>query len=367
MKTGLLFTWAAAAAMLAGCSQESVVDSSVNKMENAIGFSTYKNVSRGNPVNDNAEFMTSGNQFGVTAFINNTTTSPYMGTATAGIPIKADGTQWNYANPADLAYWPTKGETLDFYGYAPFGTTAITALAFDKANGMSFTYTVPATEAEQQDVMFALDPTKAKPATPGERVKMPFKHALTQVHFRIGTKTTNLKVDVAANGITINKLKNTGEFKLSAAGIESWTLPTTAGTAVYTVTSAAVTEAGYIGTSAPFNYQVVGTADKALMLLPQEFKAKTATETAGAFLTISCKIYQEGATPTEKTYLVGDATTFGTVEVPISSQREATEVWKRNKKVTYNILIGEGGTLEPILFAADVETWVSEDGGTVEN
>ncbi|MEG2492376.1 MAG: fimbrillin family protein, partial [Alistipes sp.] len=82
MKTGLLLTLAAAA-MMVGCSKENVVDSDINKMDNAIGFGTYKNVSRGNPVDNNTEFLASGS-FGVTAF-SSVGASAYMGTASKGI------------------------------------------------------------------------------------------------------------------------------------------------------------------------------------------------------------------------------------------------------------------------------------------
>ena len=49
MKKNLLYMLTAAA-MLAGCAKNDVVDSEINKEGNLIGFSTYKNISRGNPV-----------------------------------------------------------------------------------------------------------------------------------------------------------------------------------------------------------------------------------------------------------------------------------------------------------------------------
>ena len=63
MKKNLLYMLTAAA-MLAGCAKNDVVDSEINKEGNLIGFSTYKNISRGNPVDDNNEFLkTTGNAF----------------------------------------------------------------------------------------------------------------------------------------------------------------------------------------------------------------------------------------------------------------------------------------------------------------
>ena len=89
MKKNLLYMLTAAA-MLAGCAKNDVVDSEINKEGNLIGFSTYKNISRGNPVDNNNEFLTKDNAFGVTAFIKTAAggtpnASPYMGTTTEGI------------------------------------------------------------------------------------------------------------------------------------------------------------------------------------------------------------------------------------------------------------------------------------------
>ena len=68
MKKNLLYMLIAAA-MISGCTKNDVVDSEINKDSNLIGFSTYKNISRGNPVDNNEEFLTANNTFGVTAFI----------------------------------------------------------------------------------------------------------------------------------------------------------------------------------------------------------------------------------------------------------------------------------------------------------
>ena len=48
MKKNLLYALTAVA-MLTGCAKSDVVDSEINKESNQIGFSTYKNISRGEP------------------------------------------------------------------------------------------------------------------------------------------------------------------------------------------------------------------------------------------------------------------------------------------------------------------------------
>ncbi len=321
MKKNRLFMFAVAAAIFASCSQESVIDSEVMKQSNAIGFSTYKSVTRGNPVDNNNEFMTVGNTFGVTAFISTEgITSPYMGYADHGAKI-IYGTNWGYANENEKAFWPMKSETLDFYAYAPFGNDAITT-TFNKTAGMTLNYTVPAAEADQVDVMYASAMAVGKPAS-GNSVNMPFKHALTQLHFRIATKAERLKIDIEANGVAINQVMGTGVLSLNTAQNASWSNLSTP--ANYTVTSEAIT-GEYTGLST--GYKTIGTADNALMLLPQQFAAwsenaphapqqfAALSEGTGAYLTISCKIYQQ-LSDTEKVFLKGDADNYAVITIPI--------------------------------------------------
>lgn len=168
MKRSVLIALAAFA--LAGCAKESVVDSALTNAGNAIGFNTYSNITRGNPFDNNPEFAASGNVFGVTAFIS-TSDSPYMGKADAGTEIVSDGTKWDYKNTSDIRYWPTQGETLSFYAYAPYTKNGVAIpVAYTKGDGMIMTdYTVPADDAGQVDLMYAsaLNVAKASPATEG--------------------------------------------------------------------------------------------------------------------------------------------------------------------------------------------------------
>ena len=154
MKRSVLIALAAFA--LAGCAKESVVDSALTNAGNAIGFNTYSNITRGNPFDNNPEFAASGNVFGVTAFIS-TSDSPYMGKADAGTEIVSDGTKWDYKNTSDIRYWPTQGETLSFYAYAPYTKNGVAIpVAYTKGDGMIMTdYTVPADDAGQVDLMYA--------------------------------------------------------------------------------------------------------------------------------------------------------------------------------------------------------------------
>lgn len=360
MKKNLLYMLTAAA-MLAGCAKNDVVDSEINKEGNLIGFSTYKNISRGNPVDNNNEFLTKDNAFGITAFIKTAAggtpnASPYMGTTTEGIQIVSDGTKWTYAQTSDQAYWPVNGELLDFYAYSPYGNKAITAKTF-ATTGLTLNYTVPAEEANQVDLMYAVAPDQKK-ATDKNSVTMPFKHALTQVHFAIGTSATNLFVDVEENGIQIHNLKNTGTLT-TVTGLEATIWNNLTGSANYTVTTDAVNDAGYVGEDQK-TFTPIGSADKALMLLPQTLTANADVKT-GNYLTINCKIYQKLADGITKIYLHGSESEYLPVTVGISGN------WARNQKITYNLNIGATGSiLDPIEFETNVETWQPAEGGTIE-
>lgn len=312
MKRSVLIALAAFA--LAGCAKESVVDSALTNAGNAIGFNTYSNITRGNPFDNNPEFAASGNVFGVTAFIS-TSDSPYMGKADAGTEIVSDGTKWDYKNTSDIRYWPTQGETLSFYAYAPYTKNGVAIpVAYTKGDGMIMTdYTVPADDAGQVDLMYASALNVAK-ASPAVKVPLQFKHAMTQVRFKAKAKGDGVFIDVKENGIKLSNLKSKGTFTLSAAGAASWSI-TEGNLTEYTAVFPETKEITNVEAKNLYD------ADKALILLPQEFAAKTGDgDMTGGTLTISCKIYYKDNNATPQ-YLFGSADTYADYTVPFSSKK----------------------------------------------
>ncbi len=361
----------AALAIMTSCSKERVVDSEVAKQGNCIGFTTYKAITKGNPVDNNNEFKEVGNSFGVVAYEIGAT-SPYIGNTTEGIKIIAKTATpsniWDYENQSEMAFWPAAKS--NFIAYFPFAHNAISNKSFTNGS-LSFDYSVPATEADQVDVMFATALDITKPAN--NTVTLPFKHALTQVHFKVATKTERLRVDIAVNGITIYNINSQGKFTIPTVDTDNgWTAvsnPTN-----YIVSNDVVVTGSYVGTNKA--YTQVGSSDKALMLIPQIFTAWSpasdattpALDESGAYVKLSCKIYQMLADGITKQYLVGTETSFSDVYIPFSSKNGANELWGRSKKVTYNMIIGAGNTLlDPIIFDTSVDTWVDADGGEIEN
>ncbi|MEG3048550.1 MAG: fimbrillin family protein, partial [Mucinivorans sp.] len=100
--------------------------------------------------------------------------------------------------------------------------------AFGKTTGMVFdNYVVPTTVANQEDFMWAY--TSTNKATSSAGVLMTFHHALVRVNFKARVTTSTLKVDIAANGITICNIKNKGKATVAPAGTAVvWTTATDA-------------------------------------------------------------------------------------------------------------------------------------------
>ena len=277
-----------------------------------------------------------------------------MGKADAGTEIVSDGTKWDYKNTSDIRYWPTQGETLSFYAYAPYTKNGVAIpVAYTKGDGMIMTdYTVPADDAGQVDLMYASALNVAK-ASPAVKVPLQFKHAMTQVRFKAKAKGDGVFIDVKENGIKLRNLESKGTFTLSAAGAASWSI-TEGNLTEYT---AVFPETKEITNAEAKNLY---DADKALILLPQEFAAKTGDgDMTGGTLTISCKIYYKDNNATPQ-YLFGSADTYADYTVPFSSKKvtgdtEGEEIWKMNKRITYTLTVT--GNLEPILFETSVVDW----------
>ena len=131
MKKNLLALVAFSAIVFTSCSNE--MDQMVEQQneKNVIGFSTYSMMSKGAPINGNnpsipegglwqdpSNFLYQGRRFHVAAYISDRTTQ-YMN---AGIKFQggSSGYGWHYINELDKAYWPTKGEVLNFYAAHPY-------------------------------------------------------------------------------------------------------------------------------------------------------------------------------------------------------------------------------------------------------
>lgn len=130
---------------------------------------------------------------------------------------QADGS-WTYS---PVKYWP--GNTTDrltFFAYAPYVDEAAaggsnpsfqgkTAAGFPK-----LTYTVPAAEADQTDLLAATPlMNRTAPATGSEKVKFNLKHALTKVN--IGIKS---EVGITVTALSVNNVPATATLTFTDSG-----------------------------------------------------------------------------------------------------------------------------------------------------
>lgn len=352
MKKILLSVAAISGLMFASCTNEADQISEAQKEQNAIGFSTYSMLSKGNPVESNDAFAKNGSSFEVVGFLD----------APAGQYMKAqishDGTSWGYANPLEKAYWPKSGN-LNFYAITPY-TDFYPVKSGNKityaSGSATVNYTIPTKTSEQQDLMYAFTAPLSKPAS-GGNVTLPFKHALNQVHFKAKTESNNLFVDIDANGIQLCNLKNTGTFSFGAAS-SSWSA--TSGKVAFTATSNLVTDIKSTGLT------TISSTSDVLMLMPQAVTAwvpaaapnnATGIDQAGAYLKINCRLYTKVGD--QKVYYHGDDKGFAFMFIPFPG----TGMDGQGKKITYTLIFGGGYTdpgepiLTPITFDTTVENW----------
>lgn len=105
-------------------------------------------------------------------------------------------------NTTKTYYWPSFGE-MNFIATYPagmFGEDGIKSIADAYGHLQSFSYTIPETVANQQDIMIAV--TNDVDCTEGAPVPLQFKHLLAAVQFKVGEMQF----------IKINSLKVTGVY-----------------------------------------------------------------------------------------------------------------------------------------------------------
>ncbi|MGN0008014.1 MAG: fimbrillin family protein [Alistipes sp.] len=91
---------------------------------------------------------------------------------------KADGWKTNYR-------YPNNSDNVRFYAYSPYACKGVTLSGKDSAGVPTIGYTVPASVAEQQDLLVAVSEDIASKNSP-EKVPLSFKHVLSAVKFVTG-------------------------------------------------------------------------------------------------------------------------------------------------------------------------------------
>lgn len=374
MKIGKILAVAAVATVFASCSNEEELANVGKSESNAIRFAGISGLSDTRTTPIGTTNLTTTN-FDVMAFMGNALFmggKHVSGVSDHGVKIVYKTSAWDYADPDQMAYWPTEGD-VDFYAVSPAisdGLVLDNGFAYDMtsvAKTISYrTVDEYITTGTNHDVMYAVAKGRNKVNNGTTAVQMNFKHILSQVVFKAKTTSSILEVDVQS--VKINNFAVGGKFTLPEEDpkMSDWTLSPLMG--AYTVKLNAA--------NVKTNDAVVDLSDmnSPLMMIPQQLK-KWSTYSAGAavskheadtkkecYLAISMKLKQNDS------YLIGSATAYKTVYVPFDNGEDG---WQPGKRYIYTLIFGGGyddqgePILSPIKFEAATTNWVDAAGTDV--
>ena len=292
--------------------------------------------------------------------------------------VTRTGDTWTYG---DTKFWPKS--TVDFYSYSPMdmrrGTVNITAEGEKKIEK----YLV----AGDEDFLYALNLGEKKADHEAKKpVNINFRHALSQIVFKI--KNTNPNLTVFVDGIRVEGVENTGDFTWPTKGTAeywdgseadtetdnswgTWNIvynPKEAEKIFYDADITPIMEEGLVGSKeAPVQDLTVkmdNNSYKGLLLLPQTLNPWITNTgdvdtdgdpiykiTGTARVLVKCRLVdtetnvqlwpkpEEGAV----TKFVG----VSLVGETVAEADQAAQVWKQGKRYVYTLIFGEGGGFNP--------------------
>lgn len=357
-----LFTAAfAVMASLSGCSDTELASIDTVQEKTPIGFHTV-----GSQMGSRAEIIDAGNitstDFKVyafdgdgNAFMGENDTEP----AWNGVKINHTTGKWDYANSADIKYWPGTVKPLDFY--------AVNPATFDMENMMThygwnfnkdsqqITYTCIDEFGQNKgisnlDVMYATAKNQTKDNNAG-KVGLVFKHILCQVAFKAKTQDANMQVEIES--INIHNVNTGGIFTIPTdiPANKDWQL--TGISRTFSIGMNRTTSVNNTGTDV-FTKPMLFVPQVLSPWVPSDKNIDAANKDKLTYLEISCRIKQNN------TYLFGK-NGFETLYVPFSA------TWEPGKRYVYTLIFGGGydrdgkAILQPINFEPSVETWKDEN------
>lgn len=395
MKKNLFMTAAAIAALLTGCSTDEEIANIETSAKNAIGFNIVSNGAE-----TKATIYNNGStnfDFDVLAF-NSTTGDIFMGTnheffGHDGVDIYYNGTNWDYKDSNDLAYWPSDGSKLSFYAISP----ATLKSEEEKVNYMWNIHGPIATQgnkiqcilvneyggttAKNYDLMYATAFNYDKTIN-DTKVKLTFKHTLSQVIFKGKTSNAFLAADIQS--ITIKNIKSRGTFSIPTLSesnnhyarspkASDWELQDFCKNPF----AAKLTAANVVVDSTTDAINLSKT-DEPILVIPQVLTPWSTTSGAAvtkevgdnnkqSYLEINMKLTQKGQ------YVIGTESSYQTIYVPFTNvDATATTGWEPGKCYIYTLIFGGGydkngnPILTPITFEPTVEDWKDASGYNVQ-
>lgn len=386
MKKNLFMTAAAIAALLTGCSTDEEIANIETSAKNAIGFNIVSNgaETKATPIKPGNLTTT---DFDVFAF-NSTTGDLFMGDhpqdsyAHNGVNIHYKNGKWEYKNPDDLAYWPSDGSKLSFYAISPATDTQdmlqhymwnIHGPKSDMGNKIFCSLVDEYGNAgTNYDLMYATAFSYDKTIN-NTKVKLTFKHTLSQVIFKGTTSNVSLKADIKS--IRMYNIKYSGNFSIPAnlqAGSTNYARApkSTDWTLNEPRHSVAAKMAGDNVLVDNTGAKDLSKTDEPILVIPQvltPWSTKVSTEEAKnqhqSYLEISMKLTQNGQ------YVIGSASEYQTIYVPFNN---GTEGWEPGKRYIYTLTFGGGYDkdgnliLAPITFEPEVTDWIDASGYNVQ-
>ncbi len=370
MRSKGLFLLSILGLAITGCSSDKLVEDLESKSEsNAIRFNVINNITT-KPLSratiTNSTNLTS-TEFAVWALTSDK--KFFMGKPVeyavsdnfGGVHINHNGTIWDYASGAEMYFWPTVANPLDFYAINPVTESLTYSWTFQK-DKKEITYTClneygdyTGTGYTNLDVMYAVKNAQTKDSNKG-KVPLKFRHILSNITFKATTEKAN--IEVYLNEIKLHNVTSNGVFTIpddeNKPTVANWTL----GSLLHTTLTIAKDKNLHIVNDSTTSISL----DAPLLVVPQTLTkwdvANAETKTIAlansakqSYLEVSCKIKQKNV------YLFGSDDSYATLYIPFG------DTFNPGTRYIYTIHFGGGydengnRTLTPITFEADTEDW----------
>lgn len=377
MKKVIFGTALASMALLSACSSDNELANVETTANNAIGFHVVGNKAetRANIIGADNITSTDFNVFAFTRNEDGTDGTIFMGEKAnqlgqKGIKIVNKSGEWDYANDADIHYWPAN-TALNFYAVSPGSFEKVeeniemtNVYGWNISNNTKTIIYSPLdeyagrTDKKNLDVMYAIAPNQTQTKENGGRVKFQFKHILSQVVFKAKTQLENMEVEIKEMKIHNPWTKGTYTLPTTSSEKGTWDLtdPTIGSKrGAFTV----VKDKSISVTSKETATEI--SVDGPMLFVPQTLTAWDVKKTKGdadkageSYLEIICKIKQDGV------YVFAPEGNYGTLYVPFGP------TWEQGKRYTYTLIFGGGydehglPILQPINFEAEAGNWVDD-------
>lgn len=362
----LILSSLSAAALLASCSNDSVVaDSAQLPASNAIKFNTtMANITKSTVYSSTDKFK----DFKVTALkeesSGSTTWNEYFKDVV--VTYNSGNSKWE---PSSAENWPSDGTKLQFYAYTP---TTLTASISSSAKTID--YTVPTDNASQIDVMTAFkQQAYSESETSTRTVNLPFRHALSQIEIKVKNSTSDAdNYELKIKGVKIGRVKGNGTLTFQTSSdvdnenethLPTWNTESGSSQS-YTLTFDTEQEI-----TKDADYTNLTATGSTFLMIPQQLLAwnklgESNGDNEGAYIAFYCNIKKSA----DSNYILGGDGTYAWTAIPIGT------TWLSGRTYTYQIDFfknggagnkepGEGGDPivegTPIQFEVTVDDWTA--------